>query len=72
MFVLSAIAHSGSTVATADQITDFAQGTDLIDLHDIDARRNTPGANDAFVFIGAAAFGLIAGQLRCEQVAGDT
>ncbi|HTU11686.1 MAG TPA: M10 family metallopeptidase C-terminal domain-containing protein [Allosphingosinicella sp.] len=51
-----------------DTIGDFTSGQDRIDLSAIDANRST-AANDAFTFIGAAAFGGQAGQLR-YQVAG--
>ena len=44
-------------------MTDFAAGTDRIDLSLIDANSGTSG-NDAFSFIGAAAFSGVAGQLR--------
>ncbi|MGB8813807.1 MAG: M10 family metallopeptidase C-terminal domain-containing protein, partial [Paracoccaceae bacterium] len=49
--------------ATFDTITDFSNGLDLIDLGGIDAQSLVAG-NQAFSFIGSAAFGLIAGQLR--------
>ena len=53
-----------STVASngRDLIKDFLRGTDDIDLSGIDAI--TGGANNAFKFIGKAAFGGSAGQLR--------
>lgn len=54
----------------ADRITDFATGIDKIRLAPIDAIDG--GANNAFTFIGTAAFGNVAGQLRYEQVGGDT
>ncbi|MCP8937225.1 M10 family metallopeptidase C-terminal domain-containing protein [Alsobacter sp. SYSU M60028] len=47
----------------ADTITDFTRGVDRINLGDIDAKANTV-ANEAFAFIGAAAFDGHAGQLR--------
>ena len=53
---------SGTTVATRDVINDFVSGTDVIDLSNLDARQG--GTNDAFVFIGAAVFSSVAGQLR--------
>ena len=54
-----------STVGTTrDQIKDFsAADGDLIDLSAIDADANT-GADDAFTFIGNAAYSGIAGELR--------
>ncbi|HTU11687.1 MAG TPA: calcium-binding protein [Allosphingosinicella sp.] len=52
-----------------DMIGDFLSGTDRIDLSAIDANRAT-GANDAFAFIGTAAFGGMAGQLRYALAGG--
>jgi serralysin len=60
-----------------DTIADFASGQDRIDLSAIDAVRGT-GANDAFTWIGAAAFSNQAGQLRAVNsgkhvwIEGDT
>lgn len=54
-----------------DVIADFAPGTDKIDLAGIDAITGT-GANDAFTFIGSAAFSHQAGQLRFETAGGHT
>ena len=53
----------GVTAATADRIADFnlTQG-DTISLSLVDAI--TGGADDAFTFIGSAAFSNVAGQLR--------
>ena len=58
--------------AGADRIVDFtsAQG-DLIDLSAIDARTNVAG-NNAFSWIGNAAFGNVSGQLRYVVDAGNT
>lgn len=55
----------GTTKATADRILDWsrAQG-DRIDLSGIDAVAG--GGNDAFSFIGVAAFSGVAGQLRYD------
>jgi hypothetical protein len=53
-----------STAAARDTIA-FASG-DRIDLSLIDAISGTP-ANDAFAFIGSAAFGQHAGELRAFQ-----
>ena len=52
-----------------DVITDFVSGQDRIDLSAIDAVRGT-GANEAFSWIGAAAFSGVAGQLRAEAAGG--
>lgn len=56
--------HSRATVI--DRITDFAKGEDIIDLATIDAD-GTQGALDTFLFIGAAAFSGVAGQLRYDS-----
>lgn len=58
-----------STLSLSDGIQDFASG-DRIDLSVIDALPGTPG-NDAFTFIGSAAFTLgQAGQVRAAPLAG--
>jgi serralysin len=56
-------AAADSALASADRILDFLPGTDTLDLHFIDAVAGTP-ADDAFSFIGSAAFHGIAGELR--------
>jgi len=69
---------AGLTSDACDRIMDFshAQG-DLIGLSDIDADVST-GGDQAFAFIGTAAFSNVAGQLRYEQsgditlITGDT
>jgi Ca2+-binding RTX toxin-like protein len=58
-----------SNAAGRDQILDFASG-DRIDLSRMDAIAGTPG-NDAFTFIGSAAFGNHAGELRFENQSGN-
>jgi serralysin len=74
-------AGSDSTASATDLISDFATGTDKIDLSRIDA--NTfAGGDQAFTWIGASAFAAAgvssAGQLRVYQdngqwhVEGDT
>jgi Ca2+-binding RTX toxin-like protein len=52
-----------STDKAVDVIADFTRGRDKIDLSAIDAIFGT-AAEDAFKFIGSAAFGNVAGQLR--------
>jgi hypothetical protein len=47
----------------------FAHGFDLIDLATIDAN-TLAGGNQAFSFIGAAAFSGVAGQLRYSNYSG--
>jgi len=52
-----------STGVDADRITDFQSGVDLVDVSAWDADFNAPG-NQAFTFIGGAAFSSTAGELR--------
>jgi Ca2+-binding RTX toxin-like protein len=55
-----------STVGAAhDVITDFLAGTDHIDLTTLDARTNVSG-NQAFTFVGGAAFSNVSGELRAD------
>jgi len=61
-FVYEAIADA-PVGSPADRISDFAQGSDLIDLSAIDADSVT-GGDRAFTFIGTAAFSNVAGQLQ--------
>lgn len=59
--------HTGRSAAQADVILDFVSGEDRIDLSAIHA-----GTSDgAFVFVGTAAFGNAAGELRFEVVGGE-
>ena len=62
----------GATTATADVIQDFsrAQG-DRIELAPVDANSGV-GGDQAFTFIGTAAFTGTAGQLRYGHVSGNT
>lgn len=53
-----------------DFIADFVSGEDRVDLSAIDANAGT-GGNDAFTFIGTAAFSGVAGQLRYETGGGQ-
>ena len=69
--------YSGTSAVNSDRIFDFSQAQgDLIDLSRTDAISG--GADDAFTFIGTAAFSSTAGELRYEQggaftlVTGDT
>ncbi len=69
-FVYSATTESQA--GAADVIRDFVRGQgDKINLNAIDANFNAAG-NQNFQFIGAAAFSGVAGQLRFEQVGGNT
>lgn len=70
-FVFAAPGDTAGTQGTADIITDFVQGSDMIDLSRIDARSAT-AANEAFAFIGAGAFTNVAGQLHVVQAGGNT
>lgn len=62
-FDFNALGESGATTTTCDVITDFVQGDDKIDLAGIDAKAATTGVNEAFRYIGTAAF-TAAGQVR--------
>lgn len=53
-----------------DEITDFVSGSDKIHLTEIDANTGLAG-NQAFTFIGNAAFSNVAGQLRTYSQGGD-
>jgi len=65
---------TGSTRATADRILDFTQGApgigDRIDLLQTDAISG--GTDDAFTFIGTAAFSGAAGEVRYQVLSGTT
>jgi Ca2+-binding RTX toxin-like protein len=61
----------GATTATADRIADFASGADKIDLSRIDADVSLAGNQD-FTFVGTNAFTHTAGELRYEQIGGNT
>jgi Ca2+-binding RTX toxin-like protein len=57
--------------ADADRITDFAIGSDKIDLSALDANAGVAG-DQAFAFLGTAAFSGTAGELRYFKTGGDT
>ena len=66
------IDFSGLDGLTCDFIGDFSQAEgDTIRLADLDADSSLEG-DQAFAFIGAAAFGGSAGELRFEQSGGNT
>jgi serralysin len=71
-FVFVRQKDSGRTVATSDLITDFRSQEDVIDLVGVDAVTTNGVSNDAFTFIGTAAFSNVAGQLRYSSAAGVT
>jgi ELWxxDGT repeat protein len=60
---------SHSAPGAGDRITDFVSGTDRIDLSAIDANTLLSG-NQAFTFVGTAAFSGTAGELRYDVVGG--
>ena len=63
--------YESGTGAGADTIADFLSGADIIDLSQIDADSGTAG-DQAFAYIGAAAFSGIAGELRYAADGADT
>ena len=67
VFDYNSVKESGRTSATRDQIVDFRRGVDDIDLRTIDANAKV-GGNNAFSFIGTAAFDGLAGQLRIKDL----
>lgn len=70
LFVWSSV--TDSTPAFSDLVTDFQSGSDVIDLSRMDANSGAAG-NQAFRFIGGAAFSGAAGDLRYAggQLQGD-
>ncbi len=63
---------AANTTATADVIHDFSHAeADKIRLDLVDANTTLGGTQD-FAFIGTAAFTNVAGQLRYEQISGNT
>ncbi len=63
----------GAATSTCDIITDFTRAEgDRIDVSAVDANTANGTGNDAFAFIGTAAFGNIAGQLRIVSTAALT
>jgi hypothetical protein len=59
-------AASESKGSAPDSVTDFARGSDKIDLSEMDSNAGVPG-NQAFAFIGEAAFSGKVGQLRVDH-----
>lgn len=70
-FVFDDPDFSSASRSTADRILDFSHAEgDRINLAAVDARPG--GADDAFAFIGTAAFSGVAGQLRYQISSGET
>lgn len=69
VFVLESAGDS--PIGGRDVITDFVRGSDRIDLSGIDAISGTAG-DDAFAFVGRAAFSGTAGELRYARSGGNT
>lgn len=70
LFVFADLNDSGATFGAADRIVDFAAG-DQIDLSGIDSNAAVAG-DQAFAFIGDAAFSGVAGELRLVADRGNT
>jgi serralysin len=65
-FRFNAVNETTKVVATRDVIKDFAHGVDKINLKAIDASSKVAG-DQAFKFIGTAAFHKMAGELHVVQ-----
>lgn len=70
-FVYSSVQESMAGTANRDTITDFTTG-DRINLVTIDAKTSTAATNEAFSFIGTAAFGHHEGELRYQALGANT
>lgn len=72
VFVFSALSHMARPGDVRfDVITDFQQGSDLIDLSGVDSRLSIPG-NQAFTFVGTENHGAGGGTLRYQHGNGST
>ena len=72
-FIFAKGSFSGATATTCDVIHDFSHAEgDRIRLSAVDANSATQTTNEAFAFIGTAAFHHVAGELRYEQLSGNT
>ena len=76
-FVYTSVSNSRAGSANRDVINGFSRGPgtqDIIDLSGVDANSVGGTANDAFVFLGSAAFdgfgSVSAGQLRMQSLGG--
>jgi Ca2+-binding RTX toxin-like protein len=71
-FVFRGGDFAGLTSSTCDQVHDFSQADgDRIRLNLVDANTGLAG-DQAFAFIGSGAFTGVAGQLRYQQISGQT
>ena len=62
---------AGMTSSTADRIHDFVQFEDIINLGNVDSNIGLAG-DQSFSFLGTGAFTGVAGQLRYQQINGNT
>ena len=72
IFRINSVAESAPGGGVRDIIRDFEQGLDTIDLAGIDADETNGSGDDAFTFIGTAAFSGTAGELRAFTTAAST
>jgi Ca2+-binding RTX toxin-like protein len=70
VFRFAGLADSTVAAPGRDRVQDFRLGTDKVDLAAIDAKAG--GADDAFAFIGTAAFSAAAGELRAATAGANT
>jgi Ca2+-binding RTX toxin-like protein len=63
--------YESGTGSSADRITDFASGSDIVDVSGWDANIGV-GGDQAFSFVGGAAFSGTAGELRTDFDGTDT
>lgn len=71
-FIFDDTHFGGATAAQCDVIHDFSTTEgDRVRLNLVDANSSLIG-DQAFAFIGTAAFGHVAGQLRYQQISGNT
>jgi len=72
VFIFNSVGELGLAPGSRDIITDFVSQVDKIDLFYLDADLNTAG-NQSFLYIGAAAFAGLAGELRLanQVLSGD-
>ncbi|HEX8193272.1 MAG TPA: calcium-binding protein, partial [Allosphingosinicella sp.] len=63
-------ATGDSVLGASDTIEDFVAGQDKIDLNRVDAKAST-AENEAFAFIGAAAFTGAGGEVRAVHISGS-